>query len=144
MSQVAIGVSVWCDAFIDLRDTDVLPRNVFAGEGSEHLPWCAPTADRENETFPLPNTLTGRGGHKGRRPLGDRVGVVEYLDFHREQLAFFLLFVMAAEPVAHGGEYFVCKFGLVPRAEAIVEGRGEDVGRNGLVDGGLDRPTPLT
>ena len=80
VSQVTIGVVFWCDAFINLRDTDVLPRNIFAGEGSEHLPWCAPPADRENETVPLANTLTGRGSHKGRRPLRDRVGVIEYLD----------------------------------------------------------------
>ncbi len=143
MSQVAIGVSFWCDAFIDLRDTDVLPRNILAGEGSEHLPWRAPSADRENETVPLANTLTGRGSHKGRRPLRDRLGVIEYLDVHRDRLALRFLLVMTAEPIAHRGKNFVREVGLAARAEALVERCREDVGGNRLVDGGLDRPTPL-
>src|SRR5262245_49137624 len=53
------------------------------------------------------------------------------------------LFDVAAELVAHGREQLVAEVRLAARAEALVEGRGEDGHRHGLVDGRPDRPPAL-
>ena len=50
---------------------------------------------------------------------------------------------VAAELEAHRREQLVLEVRLAARAEALVQGRGEDRRRHCLVDGGLDRPAPL-
>ena len=50
---------------------------------------------------------------------------------------------MAAEAEPHGGQHAVLEVGLAAGVEALVQGGREDVGRNGLVDGGVDGPASL-
>jgi hypothetical protein len=52
-------------------------------------------------------------------------------------------FRMSAELESHGRQNFVLKFRLTTRGEALIEYRGENVHRNGLVNRGLDRPPAL-
>src|SRR2546425_725146 len=53
------------------------------------------------------------------------------------------LFEVTAELITHGREQLVGEVRLAARAEALVQGGGEDVGRHRLVDGRPDRPPPL-
>src|SRR5262245_48937719 len=54
-----------------------------------------------------------------------------------------LLLLVPSELIAHGGEQLVGEVGLAARAEALVEGGGEHVGGNALVDCRLDGPAAL-
>src|SRR5579883_3574420 len=51
---------------------------------------------------------------------------------------------MPAKLVAHGREQLVREVRLAARSEPLVERRREHMSRHALVDGGLDRPPPLT
>src|SRR5262245_32533021 len=53
------------------------------------------------------------------------------------------LFEMTAEFVPHGRQQLVAEVRLAARAEALVQGGGQDRDRHRLVDGRSDRPPPL-
>ena len=72
------------------------------------------------------------GGAEEHQRVGDGVGLP------------CRLLVVAAELEAHGRQHAVGEVGLAPRAEALVERRGEHGRGHRLVDGGDGRPPPLT
>src|SRR5262249_58661879 len=69
---------------------------------------------------------------------GVRMGVV-----HRVLSLLRRLFEMPAELETHRREQLVAEVRLATRAEALVQGGGEDRRRHGLVDGRPDRPPSL-
>src|SRR6266446_2469505 len=52
-------------------------------------------------------------------------------------------FQMSTELIAQRREQFVGEICLAARAKTLIQGGRQDVRGHGLVDGGLDRPTPL-
>src|SRR4030095_14485437 len=52
-------------------------------------------------------------------------------------------FHVPTELITHRREHFIRETCLAARAKTLIERGRQDVGRHGLVNGGLDRPTPL-
>src|SRR5262245_25178860 len=82
--------------------------------------------------------LVGQVTRRAEEYEGVRLGVA-----HPTLRSLRRLFEMAAELVAHGREQLVAEVCLAARAEALVEGGGEDRHRHRLVDGRPDRPPSL-
>ncbi len=82
MRQIAIGMAVWDDTFVDLEDMDVIPGNVLLGEGLDHQPGSAPTAQGEREVISLGNDAASLGGDELGASLRHGICVGKDLALH--------------------------------------------------------------
>ena len=80
--QIAIGMAVWEDTFVDLEDVYVFPWNVLLGEGSDHQPRSAPAAQGERETIALGNDASGLGSDELGASFRRCVYILKDLDVH--------------------------------------------------------------
>ena len=82
MRQIAIGMAVWDDTFVDLEDVNLIPWNVLLGESLDHQPGSAPTAQGEGETISLRNDAASLGGDELSTSFRRRIYIGKDLDLH--------------------------------------------------------------
>src|SRR5882724_7750805 len=75
MSEISVRVARRRNAFIYLRDMNILPGNFFIGEGAKHLPRSAAAAYGHDETPARRNRLAGLRGNKLCTCRGRGVGI---------------------------------------------------------------------
>ena len=61
---------------------DLVPGDIFIGQGSQHEPRRFATADGEYKSSAVRHRLASCGGDDGRGAASDGIGIAEYFDFH--------------------------------------------------------------
>src|SRR6478672_10009348 len=88
MREIAVGVSFWCDALINLEHMHTDPGDVaLSGEHTQHDPRRMTAADSHHETPAFGNRCARFFSDQGRRPSRDRVRISKHLDLHAAPLA---------------------------------------------------------
>lgn len=82
VGEVAVLVAIGSDAFVDLDDVERCPWDVFMGEGAEHLPRGAASADGHDKASAGGDGVAGFGGDDLCGASGDGVGGGECFDVH--------------------------------------------------------------
>src|ERR1700683_3470946 len=82
MREISILIPCRRHAFVHLHDMDVLPRELFLGQGAEHDPGSTPAAHGHNELTASGDASLGCRGNKFSRRLSGGFVVGEYLKVH--------------------------------------------------------------
>src|SRR5262245_46438888 len=82
VSEVPVRVSRWGHTLIHLHHMHVLPRDLSACQGAQHLPRGVAAADGHDETATHGYGRPRLGGDDRRSLLGNRLGLSKYVNFH--------------------------------------------------------------
>ncbi len=91
-------------ALVHLDEVDFVPRHIFSGERTQHLPRGAPAAHGQNEASARRDRLSGRGCNNFSCSESCRIGIVQNFNFQfRDRFPF--------KQVTS----FLCGSGILPR-----------------------------
>ena len=83
MRQIAVGVSLRRDPFIDLEHMNIAPGDMLLlGKHAQHNPRSTTAAYSHHETPTFGNCCARFFGDQGRRPSRDRVRIGKHLNLH--------------------------------------------------------------
>src|SRR5262245_42187757 len=82
VGEIPVWVSWWGDALVHLYDMNLLPRDFFAREGTQHLPGSMASADRHDEAAACGHSIPSFGGNNRGSLAGNRIGVGKNFVIH--------------------------------------------------------------
>src|SRR5215813_13817168 len=82
MREVSVRVSCRCDALVHLHHVHTFPRNLFVGQGTQHLPGRVPATDRHDETASRRDSGSSLCSDQFRSLARDCVGIGKYFNLH--------------------------------------------------------------
>ena len=84
VGQVSIRVSRGGHSLVHLDHMDALPRDVFAGQGTQHEPGSVAAADGHDESAPRGYGRPSLRGNDRGSLAGDRIDIGKDFDLHED------------------------------------------------------------
>jgi hypothetical protein len=86
VGEVSVRISCRCYALVNLHHMHALPGNLFARQGTQHLPRGVAAANCHDETTALSHGRASFGSDKFGSLAGDCIGIGKYFNIHRRLL----------------------------------------------------------
>src|SRR5262245_19029691 len=86
MCEVSVRVPRRRDALVHLHHVYTFPRNLFVGEGAQHLPGCLAATGRHDETASRRDSNSSLRSDEFRSLARDCIGIGKYFNLHLKLL----------------------------------------------------------